>query len=62
MTRSKKHRRGFRYGFVGWSGYLKAWKINIGAELFFEFHKSSKLLRLSKVVEKGCVKKKNLRA
>ncbi|MFS7960267.1 hypothetical protein Hanom_Chr08g00701211 [Helianthus anomalus] len=24
MTRSEKHRKGFRYGFVGWSGYLKA--------------------------------------
>ncbi|KAJ0496061.1 putative transcription factor B3-Domain family [Helianthus annuus] len=62
MTTSKKHRKGFRYGFVGWSSYLKAWKIKIGSELFFEFYKSTKLLRLSKVVEKGCVKKKNLRA
>ncbi|KAJ0763378.1 putative REM family protein [Helianthus annuus] len=62
MTRSEKHRKGFRYGFVGWSNYLKAWNIKIGAELFFEFNNSSKVLTLTKVVEKRCVKKKKLRA
>ncbi|KAJ0634437.1 putative transcription factor B3-Domain family [Helianthus annuus] len=49
MTRSEKHGKGFRYGLVGWSAYLKACKISFGVELFFEFHKSSKLLILSKV-------------
>ncbi|KAM0033274.1 putative transcription factor B3-Domain family [Helianthus debilis subsp. tardiflorus] len=62
MTRSEKHGKGFRYGFVGWSTCLKTWKIKMGAELFFEFNNSSKLLRLTKVVEKHCVKKKKLRA
>ncbi|XP_021986055.1 uncharacterized protein LOC110882312 isoform X1 [Helianthus annuus] len=62
MTRSEKHRKGFRYAFVGWSNYLKAWNIKIGAELFFEFNNSSKVLTLTKVVEKRCVKKKKLRA
>ncbi|KAF5755830.1 putative transcription factor B3-Domain family [Helianthus annuus] len=49
MTRSEKHGKGFRYGLVGWSAYLKACKISFGVELFFEFHKSSKLLILSKL-------------
>ncbi|MFS7898974.1 hypothetical protein Hanom_Chr00s037565g01773071 [Helianthus anomalus] len=62
MTRSEKHGKGLRYGFVGWSTCLKTWKIKMGAELFFEFNNSSKLLRLTKVVEKHCVKKKKLRA
>ncbi|KAJ0815480.1 putative transcription factor B3-Domain family [Helianthus annuus] len=60
MTRSEKHGKGFRYGLVGWSTYLKACKISFGVELFFEFHKSSKLLMLSKVVHK--VKNKKSRA
>ncbi|XP_021975568.2 uncharacterized protein LOC110870698 [Helianthus annuus] len=62
MTRSEKNRKGFRYAFVGWSNYLKAWNIKMGAELFFEFNNSSKVLTLTKVVEKRGVKKKKSRA
>ena len=51
MTRSEKHATGFRYGFYGWSDYLKGCEINDGDELWFEFHKSTKLLVLSKVVK-----------
>ncbi|KAJ0447861.1 putative transcription factor B3-Domain family [Helianthus annuus] len=58
MTRSEKHGKWFRYGLVGWSAYLKACKISFGVELFFGFHKSSKLLIFSKVAHK--VRKKVL--
>ncbi|KAJ0733053.1 putative transcription factor B3-Domain family [Helianthus annuus] len=62
MTRSEKNRKVFRYAFVGWSNYLKAWNIKMGAELFFEFNHSTKVLTLTKVVEKRGVKKKKSRA
>ncbi|KAJ0805452.1 putative transcription factor B3-Domain family [Helianthus annuus] len=61
MTRSEKNRKAFRYAFVGWLNYLKAWNIKMGAEMFFEFNNSSKVLTLTKVVEKRGVKNKKAR-
>ncbi|MFS8004188.1 hypothetical protein Hanom_Chr13g01222751 [Helianthus anomalus] len=57
LTRSEKHDTGFRYRFVGSPAYLRSCNIVFGDELSFEFHNSTKLLKMTKVVH--TVKKKN---
>ncbi|MFS8032447.1 hypothetical protein Hanom_Chr17g01557891 [Helianthus anomalus] len=50
LTRFGKSNTGFKYGFVGWPAYLRSCNIVFGDEHSFEFHNSTHLLRLTKVV------------
>ncbi|XP_021975728.1 uncharacterized protein LOC110871061 [Helianthus annuus] len=50
FTTSQKTNTGFNYATVRWSSYLRSCNIAFGDELSLEFHKSTQLLKLTKVV------------